>query len=147
MTTKRTRRGIGVGGAVFIMIALLMAATTAYIFFVPVDANNFEATTGLSWADFRSSNPNTADYLTREARLLAIGFLGLSLMAASVAWLALRGDDRQVSRALWLFPLALLGTAIVFITGDGVALGFTYLLAGALAAVGLMLATRNRRRT
>jgi len=64
--------------------------------------------------NFRSSNPEAADYLTREARLLAIGFLGLSLMAASVAWGPFRDDDRHASTALWLFPLALLGAGIVF---------------------------------
>lgn len=146
-TTKQTPRNLGVAGAVFLIVAVLMAAMTAFILFVPIDANNFEETTGLSWADFSSSNSEAAAYLTREARLLAIGFLGLSLLAAAVAWGAFHDDDRPASRALWLFPLAMLGAGIAFITGDGVALGSTYLLAGAIAAMGLTLATRKRRRT
>jgi len=145
--TTRTRRGVGVGGAAFLIIALLMAAMAVYIIFVPVDAINFERTTGLDWAEFSSSNPEAADYLFREARLLAIGFLGLSLLSAAVAWEAFHQDDRSTSRAHWLFPAALLGAGIVFLTGEGVALGSTYLVAGALAAVGLILAERRKRTT
>jgi hypothetical protein len=145
--TTRTRRGVGVGGAAFLIVALLMAAMAAYIIFVPVDATNFETTTGLDWAEFSSSNPDVAEYLTREARLLAIGFLGLSLLSAAVAWREFHQDDRSTSRALWLFPAALLGAGIVFLTGDGVALGSTYLVAGAAAAVGLILAERRKRTT
>ena len=144
---RHSRRGIGVGGITFLVVALLMAAMSAYILFIPVDATNFEMTTGLNWTDFSSSNPGAAEYLTREARLLAIGFLGLSLLSAAVAWREFHQDDRSTSRAHWLFPAALLGAGIVFLTGEGVALGSTYLVAGALAAVGLILAERRKRTT
>jgi len=144
---RHSRRGIGVGGITFLVVALLMAAMSAYILFIPVDATNFEMTTGLNWTDFSSSNPGAAEYLTREARLLAIGFLGLSLLAAALAWKAFSNDDRSASRALWLFPPALLGAGIVFATGDGAALGFAYLVAGVVAVAGLVLTDRRKRRT
>ena len=143
--TQHTRTRIGAGGAAFVIVALLMAAMTAYILFVPVDATNFETTTGLDWAEFSSSNPEAPDYLIREARLLATVFLGLSLLSAAVAWDVFRRDDRPASRALWLFPAAMLGAGMVFLAGDGVALGFTYLVAGTVAAVGLILADRRKR--
>ncbi|MGB7858915.1 MAG: hypothetical protein WBM90_00270 [Acidimicrobiia bacterium] len=145
--TTRTRRGIGVGGAAFLIVAMLMAAMTVYILFVPVDTANFETTTGLSWSDFSSSNPKAAEYLIREARLLAIGFLGLSSMAAVVAWQAFHGDNHQASRPLLFFPLAMFGAGTVFIAGSDVVLGFTYLVGGAVAAVGLTLAMGRRRRS
>jgi hypothetical protein len=138
------RRGIGTGGAVFLIVALLMVAMSAYIILVPVDPNNFEATTGSSWAAFSSSNPEAAEYLEREARLLAVGFLGLSLLAAAVAWGRFQGDDRSAIGPLWLFPLALLGAGVVFISGGGVALGSAYLVAGVVAALGLGLAVRRK---
>jgi hypothetical protein len=81
-----------------------MAAMAACVIFVPVDATNFETTTGLDRAEFSSSTPEAADYLIREARLLAIGFLGLSLMSAAVAWRGFHQDDPSAGRALWLFP-------------------------------------------
>lgn len=145
--TTSTRRGIGVGGTAFLIVAMLMTAMTVYILFVPVDAANFETATGLSWAGFSSSNPKAAEYLIREARLLAIGFLGLSSMAAVVAWQAFHGDNQQPSRPLWFFPLAMFGAGIVFIAGSDVVLGSTYLAGGAVAAVGLALAMGRRRRS
>ena len=145
MTARsQTRRGIGIGGAVFLIVALLLVAMSAYIILVPVDPSNFEATTGSSWAAVSSSNPEVAEYLEREARLLAVGFLGLSLLAAAVAWRRFQGDDRSAIRPLWLFPLTLLGAGVVFISGDGSALGSTYLVAAAVAALGLALARRTK---
>lgn len=145
-TTKQTSAKLGAGGVVFLIVVLLLAATSAFILFVPVDANNFETTTGVSWADFSSSNPEAAGYLTREARLLAIGFLGLSLLTAAVAWDAFRSRDRSLVRALCVFPLVLLGCGIFFVTADDAGLGLAYLVAAAIAAIGLAL-TRSRRQT
>lgn len=145
--TTSTRHGIGVGGAAFLIVAMLMAAMTVYILFVPVDAANFETATGFSWAGFSSSNPKAAAYLIRESRLLAIGFLGLSAMAAVVAWQAFQWDDQQATTPLWFFPLTMFGAGIVFIAGSDVVLGFTYLAGGAVAAVGLALALGWRRRS
>lgn len=45
---------------------------------VLVDPNDFESTTRQSWDTFSASNPEVADYLAREARILAIGYLGLA---------------------------------------------------------------------
>lgn len=145
-TTQETRPKLGVGGIVFLVVALLLAAMTAFILFVPIDPNDFESTTGLSWTAFSSSNPEVADYLTREARLLALGFLGLSLLTASVAWEALR-HDRPINRALWLFPLTLFGSCVVFFTGDGAGLGSIYLVAAVVCSLALVLSGRRQRST
>ena len=55
--SARTRRGICPGGAIFLIVALVMVAMSAYVILVPVDPSNFEATTGSSWVAFSSSNP------------------------------------------------------------------------------------------
>lgn len=144
--TKQTPGKLGVGGTVFLIVTLLLAAMTGFILLVPIDANNFEVTTELSWDAFSSSNPEAAEYLMREARLLAIGFLGLSLLTAVVAWDTFRADDRQLRRALWLFPLALLGSGLVLIAGDGGGLGAVYLVVGTIAGVALALAPRRTSR-
>lgn len=139
------RHKVGLGGATYLVVALLMAAMAAYILFVPVDATDFERTTAVSWADFNSANPDVAEYLTREARLLAIGFLGVSLLAAAVAWETFHRDKGGRSLALWVFPMTLIGAGIVFLSEDGTAIGSTYLAAGGVAVAGLLTAGRRRR--
>lgn len=136
-------RSSGVAAFIFVVIALLLAATSAYILFTPIDPSNFEAATGVEWDGFSAGNPEAADYLVREARLLALGFLSLTLLVATVAWGPLQRGDPWVKRVLWLFPATLLGAALVFLlSGDGVLTG-TYLTAGAVSAVALAMAGRR----
>jgi uncharacterized membrane protein len=126
-----------------VVIALLLATTSTYILFTPIDPSNFESTTGVEWDGFSAENPEAADYLIREARLLALGFLGLTLLAAMVAWGPLRRGDPWAKRVLWPFPATLLGTALVFLlSGDGVLTG-TYLTAGVVSAMALAMAGRR----
>jgi hypothetical protein len=124
-------------------IALLLALTALYILAVPVDANDFESTTGASWDSFSDANPEVADYLAREARLLATGFLGFSLMSAVIAWRWPHGAGVPAVRVLWLLPLTMWAAAIVFFTGDGGALGAIYLVAGLIAAGALLVVMRR----
>ena len=143
MTTQVTVRPAAMGAVVILAVALLLAAMTAFILFVPVDGSNFETTTGEGWEAFASANPEVADYLTREARLLAVGYLGFALLAAAMAWWPLRRGERWARRALWLFPVTLLGAAVVFLSSGDQVLGGTYLVAGAAAAVALALMWRR----
>lgn len=143
MTTRRTRGAGGLAAVVLFTLALLLAATAAYILFVPVDASNFEVTTGVSWDGFSSANPEVADYLVREARLLAVGFLGLTLLTAILAWGPLRRGDSWAGRALWLFPATLLVAAMVFLLSGDPILGGMYVAAGLIAATALAVAVRR----
>lgn len=68
MTTRPTRRRLG--------------TTTAYIPAAPVSNADFRSTTRVGWDSLSSANPDVAAYLMREARLLAMGFLGLTLVVA-----------------------------------------------------------------
>lgn len=76
---------------VLFVLSGLLAVTVLYILVAPVDPNDFESTTGLSWHDFSASNPEVADYLAREARILAIGYLGLAAVVFAL------GDGRVLA--------------------------------------------------
>lgn len=144
MTTQpTTRRSNRIATTVLLVVALLLAATTAYILIQPISPSNFESTTGMSWDVFSTTNPEVADYLSREGRLLALGWLGFSLILAAITWWPLRRGDGWASRALWLFPIALLGAALVFMTGGDVVLGGTYLVVGVVSGASLITVGRN----
>jgi hypothetical protein len=146
MTDQSARRGAGIAALIVGVIALLLAATAVFILFVPVSASDFEAATGVDWEAFSSANPDAASYLTREARVLAVGFAGFSLLAGVQALGPLRRGDTSAGRTLWLFPVTLFGVAVVFLSSGGGTLGGTYLVAGFVTAVALNAARRERRR-
>lgn len=139
MTTRQIEvRSARIARVVLLAVALLLAAATAYILFEPVSASDFESTTGIGWATFSAANPDVADYLSREARLLAVGWLGLSLLVAALVWRLPRSEDGRAPAALWLYPIMLVGAALVFIGGGGPVLGGTYLAAGVVAGAALI---------
>ena len=142
-----TTRSRVVGSWVYLAVALLVAAMTLYVLFVPVDASDFERTTGGDWDAFSAANPAVADYLTREARLLAIGFLGLGLMATAVGRALSRSGDSWIVRAAWVLPVALVAGALVFFGGDGATLGAFYLALGVIAGAALAAAGRGNGRS
>ncbi len=146
MTEQAAGRGGGIAALVVGVIAFLVAAMSLFILFVPVDASDFETATGVGWEAFSSANPEAADYLTREARLLAVGFVGFSLLVGVQALGPLRRGDPWAGRALWVFPVTLMGVAVVFLSSGGGPLGGTYLVAGLVTAVALAAVRRERDR-
>lgn len=143
-TTRAPRSTVEqIGRYTFLGVALLLALAALYILAEPIDANDFESTTGASWESFSDANPEVADYLAREARLLAVGFLGFALMSAVLAWWWPQVPDVPMARVLWLVPLTLWAAAVVFFTGDGSTLGAIYLVAGVVAAGALLVVMRR----
>lgn len=144
MTNRPTRRR-RMGATVVLVVALLLAAATIFILVVPVSDSDFAATTGVGRDSFSSTNREVATYLMREARILFVGYLGLTLLVAAESCQLLRRDEAHPNKALWLFPLTLWGAALVFFTGGGAGLGFMYLVVGVIAAVGLGAAVSGSR--
>lgn len=106
-------------GIVLLALSGLLALTVLYILFAPVDPNDFESTTGRSWDAFSASNPEVADYLAREARILATGYLGLAVFAVVIVLSRLRAGDPWAAKVLWILPATLGLTAVVFASSDG----------------------------
>lgn len=128
---------------VLLVLSGLVAASVLYIVVVPVDADDFESATGVPWAGFAASTPEVADYLVREARLVAVGYFGLALFAGVTAWSGLRAGDRWAARALWVLPATLGLTSVVFLASGAVTLAASYGAVTVMAAGALVGARRN----
>lgn len=127
------------------VLAVLVALFGVFVLFSPVDANDFERETGIVWSEFAADRPSVADYLEREARLLGAVTLGFGLFAAGLAFSSRRGSDGAVTSLLWIFPVVLGLTAVVFFAGGAAGLGGFYLVAAILAAAGVAGTRRSRR--
>jgi hypothetical protein len=128
---------------VLAVVALLLALSATVILFIPIDATNFAAETGLDWRGFSVANPEASSYLAREARVLAVGYLTLGLLAAILAWRPLRAGNSWALVALWIFTTGMLATSLVFLVAGDSAIGATYLTAAAVSAGALIIAARS----
>ena len=127
------------------VLAALMALFGIFILFSAVDSNDFENETGIVWSEFSASTPTVADYLNREARLLAAATLGFGLFAAGLAATLLRQGNRTAWALLWVFPGVLGLIAVVFFANGAGALGGFYVTAAAVAVIGMAAAFRALR--
>ena len=138
-------RGPVLARRALLVIGTLIALAGLYIVAQPVDANDFEGTTGVAWTDFQTANPEPAAYLEREARLLGVSFTFLGIAAAGMAATVLKRGDRGAWTVAWFLPLALVGASAVFFAGGGAMLGAFYAVAavvsGVLVAIGLRAST------
>jgi predicted anti-sigma-YlaC factor YlaD len=136
-------RSVRVASWVVAVVALLLALSATFILFAPVDATNFAAETGLDWSGFSVANPEASSYLAREARVLAVGYLTLGLLAAILAWRPIRAGSSWALVALWIFTTGMLATSLVFFGAGDTAIGATYLTAAVVSAGALIIAARS----
>ena len=125
-----------------LMLGVLMLGAGLFILGQPVDAADFEGETGIAWEEYQTSDPEAADYLVREARLLGVSFAVLGGVAAAVAATLLRAGNRTAWAIVWFIPVAFIGSAAVFYSASATALGSFY-TGGALVAV-IVVATGQR---
>lgn len=139
--SSRTR----LGSLFLVGVSLLVAGAAFYILFEPIDPANFTEVTGVEWTEFSSANPDASSYLSREGRVLGIGYLSLGLIAALVAGGPLRSGNRWAIPVLWVFSLSMLTACGVFFASEDSTLGFTYLTAGILSAGAVTISSRSSR--
>jgi hypothetical protein len=130
-----------------LVLALLVTLFGAYVLVSPVDNGDFEAETGVVYDDFSSETPAVAEYLEREARVLAVTSIAFGLLVAGVAGLLLRRRQRIGWTLSWLFPGWMALVAIVFFAADATGLGAFYTVAAALGAGALVAAMPTVRNT
>jgi hypothetical protein len=128
-----------------LVLAGLLALFGVFVLFSPVDAGDFETETGVAWTGFSSAQPEVAGYLEREARLLGAITVGFGLLAAGLAGTLLRGGNRTAWALEWILPATLGLTAAVFLASGATTLGWFYVVATAVAAIGVGLAPRSTR--
>lgn len=103
----------------------------------------FEADTGVEWAEFVAAYPTVATLVSLEDLLLGASFGGFGLLIAIIAATKFRTGDRWAWRVLWIFPAVLAVTAVLMITHDQAYVAYYYIGATVIAAVGLILPARK----
>jgi peptidoglycan/LPS O-acetylase OafA/YrhL len=127
-----------------LLVTGLLTLIGPYLLASPVDPSDFAATTGVDWEEFSSANPEAAEYLAREARILGIGYMGFALFALAIIWSRLRRGDPWAAKVLWILPVLLALTALVFLVGDGSSLAVLYGAMAVVVAVPLLAARKPR---
>jgi uncharacterized membrane protein HdeD (DUF308 family) len=125
-----------------LILGIMMLGAGLFILSQPVDANDFEAATGIVWEEYQTADPEAADYLVREAQLLGVSFAVLGGIAAALAWTMLRRGNRTAWTITWFIPIAFTATAAVFFGSDAAVLGSFYAVA---AVFGIAIVWAGRR--
>jgi len=102
----------------------------------------FEADTGVTWAELTAAYPTVATLVSLEDLLLGASFGGLGLLTAIVAATRFRAGERWAWFALWVFPLVLIATAALMATHDQAYVAVYYTAASAVCVLGLALTAR-----
>lgn len=134
--SKSRRRG----WLVVAIVAGLVLLSGIYPLVVPVDEGDFERETGVVWSEFQTEEPDVADYLEREARVVAAAAIGFAALALGLAAGPLRRGEASAWRVLWIFTAALALIAMVFLLSGGVTIGVMYVVFVGLTVLGLLLA-------
>ena len=120
---------------VFFGIAVLLTASGFYPLFFGLDPEVLERNTGITIEQLDAFDPDLAIFIAGLERLIGVAAVTGTALAAAVSWIARRGSSgRATWYALWLFPAMLLGSAGIFISGEGAGLGAFYGGAGLVAA-------------
>lgn len=133
--SNRSRMGVWLVAAVGVFLLL----ASIYPLVVPVNEDDFVDTTGVEWSDFSAAEPEVANYLEREARLLGAIAVGFALLSLAVALGPLRQGNVATWKAMWVFPLGVALVAAVFLAAGGGFLGAFYGALAALAALGMWM--------
>lgn len=120
-------------------LGLLLGLSALAILFIGPDGNEFQASTGVSWAELQASMPEVAQYIDRLDRLIGASFAGFAFLWAAISFGPFRRGDRWSWFVLWMVPLVLGTAAAVFFLRDAAGLGAYYAGATGLALIGLLL--------
>jgi len=124
--------------------ALLLAA--GVVGMMATGANppmQFEADTGVPWAELMAAYPSVATLVSLEDLLLGVSFGGLGLLTAIVAATRFRAGERWAWFALWVFPVVLAAVAALMFTHDQAYVAVYYVGAAAVCVLGLALTARR----
>lgn len=141
--SERAYDAAAIARVTVLVLGVLMLGAGLFIVSQPVDGDDFETATGVAWDEFRSSDPEAADYLEREARLLGVAFAVLGGVAAALAVTFLKTGSRTAWTIAWFIPIAFAGTAAVFYSADASVLGGFY-VGATVFVVAVVLTGRSR---
>jgi hypothetical protein len=128
---------------ILVIVAVFLAAGSAFIILGGSDPGEFQASTGIEWTALATSSPEVADYITRLLRLVGVVFFGLNLLVAVIAYASFRKGERWAWFALWVYPLVLAAIAGIMFLANATPLGTYYGVFAVIALVGIVLPFRR----
>lgn len=119
--------------------ALIVALFSIGAVFTGIEKNEFEASTGIAWAEVEQTTPTVASYIVRLERLIGVGYGVVGLTWAAVALRMLRRGQREAWFILWSMPMVFGAASAVFFADAASGLGIYYGVYALMALIGLVL--------
>lgn len=119
--------------------ALLVALFSMGAVLMGIDKNEFEASTGIAWAEVEQTTPTVASYIVRLERLIGVGYGVVGLTWAAIALRMLRKGQREAWFILWSMPLVFGAASAVFFAHAASGLGIFYGAYALITLIGLIL--------
>jgi hypothetical protein len=106
-------------------------------------ANEFKGDTGVALDEFTAAYPGVANAYILTQRLLYVGFASLTLFALVITQFGFRQGHRWAWFAMWLLPITLALTALLFAPSRRPEIGAFYAGFPPVAVIGLLLPIRK----
>ena len=129
------------GWGILLLVSTFVVLNGIGWFFVGPSLSTFEQDTGVPVAEFQEAYPTAAELISLQARNTAILLAGFGLLALAVTLAGRRGGADSPSWAGWVFVATLLGIGLSELV-TGAIFGLFYLMLGAVALAGQLLARR-----
>ena len=125
-------------------LGLLILLSTAFIVLNGANPpSQFEADTGVAWADFQHDYPTVATLVSLLELLVGSAFFAIGLFAITIAVTKYRNGEQWAWVVLWILPGVLGLAALMFFTHDQAYVGYYYIGLVAIAVLGLLLPVRK----
>ncbi len=128
---------------ILFILEILLLLNILFVIAVYEGPDDFQADTGVAWAEFLQTYPSVALAFRLEQRVAFTGYVGLTLFALLVTFFAFREGHRWAWYAMWIFPAALALTAVLFALSEQPDLGAYYGIFAIVVVVGLLLPIRR----
>ncbi len=131
-------------GWIFLFVLeILLALNILLVIAIYEGPDDFEAETGVAWAEFSEAYPTVATAYRLEQRVALASYLSLTLFALSITFFAFRKGRRWAWFTMWVLPGTLAVTAALFVPGGLPDLTTYYGGFAIVAIVGLLLPIRK----
>jgi lysylphosphatidylglycerol synthetase-like protein (DUF2156 family) len=132
------------GWGILVVLAILLVLNGVALYFISAWPSTFEQDTGVSMSEVRQTFPTVVDQVVRGGQTTSILLAGFGLLALVVAVEGFRHASRWAWNAMWIL-VAMMAVVGVRATVMGQVFGLYYLVIGAVALVGQLLARRGWR--
>jgi hypothetical protein len=144
-TSIRSTSTNKLGWGIIAGVGALLLVSAAWLYGSVGHPDVVHADTGVALAELAAAFPTVAHELTARGRTIALLVAALALLALSTTAAGWRSGGAATRPAVVAFAVALAAIGAHALVAGRADVGGFYLLLGALAAVGAVLATRDAR--